>query len=102
MKVVLFIGDSPLYLRDVKRDGEGNIKSGFVENGLWHLCIKDGVMYCSDEYGNVVTERDISGEVLKEVVIPEGMKFKAVWNEYNEVIFWAEEQLRHEEVVTGK
>lgn len=85
MTIVLFEGGkASLLLSSVKYDSEGNIKSGFVENGCWDLVIKNGEFLAKD--GRCIVNRwpMPNYEVME---IP-----KSVKGDYNDVMQWAQNQ----------
>ncbi len=83
--IVLFEdGRASLLLSGVKRDSEGKIKTGFVENGLWDFLIK-GEEVLSKDGKFIVTRQPIPDYF--EMEIP-----KEVKGDYNVVMRWAQKQ----------
>lgn len=87
-RVVLFFdGRSPLYLRDVRRDADGRVKSGYVVNGDWNFEIRGDE--CLAKSGNSIVNRwQLDRTLVREVVVP-----PEIQGHYDDVIAWAEKQL---------
>lgn len=85
--ICLFLNGEPsLLLRDIKRDSEGNLKTGFVVNGLWNFEIrKDEVLAKS---GNYIVNRWPVPEYY-EMTIPDNVK-----GDYNTVMEWARKEYK--------
>lgn len=77
--IVLFEnGRASLLLSGVKYDEEGNLKSGFVENGGWYLEIKGGEFLAKSDY-HIVTRRPSPEYDIMEVP-------KEIKGDYNSVM----------------
>lgn len=79
---VLFVNDSPLFLRDIRRFADGSIKSGHVINGGWRYERKDCTAFAKDGNGAVVNKWDIV--TVDEVSVPDDFV-----GDYNEAIYRA-------------
>lgn len=89
--IVLLGGIGPLLLRDIVRNADGTLKSGFVVNGSWRLEIRGGEYLCKAEGGHIVTRYAVDRHpATREVEVPASMR--PSWRNYNEVITWAEKQ----------
>lgn len=96
MNVVVFCdrrNDSgvALYLKDVKRDGCGRIKSGTVINGAWKLMVEGDEMLACDVIDStaVVNRWKVEWEHYVEVEVSKDISRK----NYNDVIEWARQQV---------
>lgn len=85
---VLFIDADPLLLSCIRRDGDGKITSGYVENGDWLMKIIGGQLGVFDGNDYVVSQCSVKESVLIEVPVP-----SHVTGNYNEIIEWARGQL---------
>lgn len=86
MIVLLRDGRAEFLLSDVKHFPDGSVKSGYVENGAWNYEVKNG-----DELakaGNRIVNRWPAREYVV-VDVP-----KSVKGDYNEIMWWAEEQIK--------
>ena len=87
--VVIFVdGRTSLLLSGVKRNKDGSVKTGFVENGLWDFEIRKGEFLCKS--GNYIVNRFPAPD-FTEMKIP-----KSVKGDYNEIMYWAQEKLDKE------
>lgn len=86
-RVVVFCGDSlsPLYLHGAKWV-DGKVVSGDVENGAWHFLVDGNEIQAKD--GRFIVNR-WHYNVKHTVEIPPDVR-----GNYNEVIEWAQEQLK--------
>lgn len=75
---------TPLYVSGEKRDENGCITEGFVENGGWYVKIDGEAVRCVDSSGYEISYVHYSGEIVE---------VKAeVGGDYNDVIWWAENE----------
>lgn len=85
--ICLFIdGEPSLLLSGVKRDKEGNLKSGFVENGLWNFEIRKGEVLAKS--GSYIVNRFPVPEYC-EIEVP-----KTVKGDYNVAMEWARKEYK--------
>lgn len=86
-RVVVFFkdGPGPLFFNDFS--GNASWFSGLVENGLWEASYGRGVLKAMDS--NDRTRNEVRCEVKAIVKVP-----NFVVGNYNEVIAWAERQIR--------
>lgn len=85
--ICLFLdGEPSLLLSEVKRDKEGNLKSGFVENGLWNFEIRKGETLAKS--GNYIVNRWPTSEYY-EMQIPDKVK-----GDYNTKMEWARKEYK--------
>lgn len=85
--ICLFLdGEPSLLLSEVKRDKEGNLKSGFVENGLWNFEIRKGEALAKS--GNYIVNRWPVPDYY-EMDIPDKVK-----GGYNTVMEWARKEYK--------
>lgn len=71
MSVVLFIGNSPLLLRNVERDSDGRITAGHVVNGAWRYERLGNTACAKDANGFVVNQWEQTVEMEREVPVAE-------------------------------
>lgn len=82
-KVVLFVDDMPLLLSEIKRNPEGKIVSGWVENGQWFMALTGGILLaCYDKrrVNDPVRRIDVGKSKFVEVDVT------GINGGYNEVI----------------
>ena len=89
-RIVIF--PMPLLLREVRRNEDGSLKSGYVINGDWNFEIRNGEHLAKAE--NRIVNR-WPAYPITEVAVPDGMKCN--YTTYNEVIEWARTQLPKEQ-----
>jgi hypothetical protein len=83
--ICLFLeGEPSLLLSKVRRDAEGKLKFGWVENGCWDFEIHKDEVLAKD--GNYIVNRWPAPEYY-EIDIPEKVK-----GDYNTVMCWAREE----------
>lgn len=80
--VLIFNNDKHLYLIDVVRGTNGEVKQGHVVNGNWTY-ERDGNEILSKDWDRVVSRIPYSGFV-REVIIPTNMN-----ENYTDIINWA-------------
>lgn len=85
--ICLFLDGQPsLLLSQVKRDKEGKLKSGFVENGLWNFEIRKGEALA--KAGNYIVNRWPAPEYY-EMEIAEKVE-----DGYNTIMDWARKEYK--------
>lgn len=86
MICLLLNGEPSLLISSVKRDSEGNLKSGFVENGGWNFELRKGEALAKS--GNYIVNRWAAPEYY-EIEIPDNIK-----GGYNMVMEWARQEYK--------
>lgn len=86
--IVLF--PEEVYLKKIKRNDDGSLKSGWVINGDWHLEIRDGFVHSMRSSGDsTFVMRWPVSKTMQEVVVKRD-------DDYNDVIQRAREKLNAE------
>lgn len=84
-RIVCWVDGSPLLLRDVERNANGSLKSGFVVNGGWRFEIRGSE--CLAKCGDSIVARWPAPQVIPEIKVPDRMG-----GDYNDIIEWSKKQ----------
>lgn len=85
-RVVIFYDGSPLLLSEIKRDENGLVRSGYVENGHWKLRV---ISNRFQAYDGEQLKNEWQVLTVLEVKIPDSIK-----GDYNLVIEYARDELK--------
>lgn len=85
--ICLFVdGEPSLLLSKVRRDKQGNLKFGWVENGCWDFEIRKGELLAKS--GNYIVSRQLA-PTYYELHIPDHVKGR-----YDVVMDWARKEYK--------
>jgi hypothetical protein len=81
MKIVLIINNTPTYLvTDIKRNKNGKLISGFVENGQWEIEIIGNNVIAKTFEGYIMSSTKVIGDIIE-------YDASSMKGSYNEIFF---------------
>ena len=82
MTACTWIKPYDLNLTQIKRDSNGQIIAGWVENGCWYFEIKNGEVLCRDYEGGRIVNRFPHRATITEVSAPKYMHHQLSHEEF--------------------